>query len=282
MIAWRKKPQANRGRESRSARIRSAKAQVALSFRRNADSQRLLGSKSYHGACSLVYLSSASPHEESDMTLQVAFVARDGIVIASDKKAIGGFGSSKVRKILVEPKNCIICAFSGDDLSAAMAQRLIDAPPDIFENNHAIELLLNAEIKRAKQIGKPVGQLIIAAVPKNRRLWRIRLFSKSLAMPIEDKAYGGDDKNPAIFWGERYYSQSATVDELKLLAAHIVLEGGKLSRYVGGLDVFTVKDGEAGFLKDVDLESLRAKSQAIARRLAGDLSLDKCADDLWQ
>ena len=198
------------------------------------------------------------------------------------KKAIGGFGSSKVRKILVEPKNSIVCAFSGDDLSAAMAQRLIDAPPDTFEDNHAIEVLLNAEIKRAKQIGKPGGQLIIAAVLKNRRLWRIRLFSKSLAMPIEDKAYGGDDKNPAIFWGERYYSQSATVDELTLLAAHIVLEGGKLSRYVGGLDVFTAKDGGAGFLKDVELESLRTKSQDIARRLAGDLSLDKCADDLWQ
>src|ERR1039458_4894137 len=134
MIAWRRKRLASRGLEPRSARIRNR--------------------KSYYGACSLVYLSSASPHEESDMTLQVAFVARDGIVIASDKKAIGGFGSSKVRKILVEPKNSIVCAFSGDDLSASMAQRLIDAPPDTFEDNHAIEVLLNAEIKRAKQIGK--------------------------------------------------------------------------------------------------------------------------------
>ena len=141
--------------------------------------------------------------EEPIVTLQAAFVGRDGFVIASDTKALGGFlyRSSATNKILA-PKGNIVCAFSGNDLSAAIAQRLVDSAPDEFESEHAIAtFLLTKGAEFAKRLGEdPSGQLIIAAVPHIHKLWRVFFFNEPAVTTIETKVYGGDEKTLPCSW----------------------------------------------------------------------------------
>ncbi len=212
--------------------------------------------------------------EEPIVTLQAAFVGRDGFVIASDTKALGGFlyRSSATNKILIGAKSNIVCAFSGNDLSAAIAQRLVDSAPDEFESDYAIAtFLLTKGDEFAKRLGKdPSGQLIIAAVPHIHKLWRVFFFNEPAVTTIETKVYGGDEKNSAVFLGERYYSKSLSVKELTILASHIVLEGHHRNGLeVEGLEVFVCQDEiSPRFLTEYELENLRRRSDAIHREFS--------------
>jgi len=219
------------------------------------------------------------------MTLQVAFVARDGLVIASDKKAISsgeGFRaipragtrnirrSSRMQKILVAENGSLICAFSGNDLSAAIAQRLVDSPPDQFDHDTEVRNHLLKSGQFAKELAKsPENQLIIAAVPNAlqgvHRLWRVYFYPDPLVCPVEDMICGGDESNPAIFLMERYYEPSHSVQDLQFLAAHVVIEGHNLNALsVDGLDVL-ISEGSSKprFLTDDELEPLRKRSATL-------------------
>jgi hypothetical protein len=62
-----------------------------------------------------------------------------------------------------------------------------------------------------------------------------------------------------------YYKRDRTVDELKLLAAYVVLEGHKVNATaVRGLDVLVAKDGAAPkFATSAELETLKTRSTTV-------------------
>lgn len=55
----------------------------------------------------------------------------------------------------------------------------------------------------------------------------------------------GDATNPSLFWYERYYDRSLTVEQLVPLAARVVVDAGKMSNgNIGGLEIATCRQGE--------------------------------------
>jgi hypothetical protein len=231
----------------------------------------------------------SSPNqEELTMTLQVGFVANDGFVIASDRKATSGFGLRKnagattvnirrgamMRKILAAESG-IVCAFSGSDLSAAIAQKLVESAPRRFSTEVEIATYLQRSQEFAAMLGKvPTNEMIIAGVLDTPQgvscLWRIFFFDVPMVLPIKDKLYGGDEGNSAIFFGEAYYEPSQGVDGLVPLATHIIAEGRKQNGLsVDGLDVLVAKNGEKPkFLDETELNALIEFSSAKSREIS--------------
>jgi 20S proteasome alpha/beta subunit len=84
-----------------------------------------------------------------------------------------------------------------------------------------------------------------------------------------DRVIGGDKSNTAVYFPETYYCNKSSVEELKTLAAHAVLEAGSLNpTQVSGLDVLIGKNGEPPhFVDDKELEALRRRSETIHESL---------------
>jgi hypothetical protein len=231
-----------------------------------------------------------SPDQEQlVMTLQVGFVAHDGFVIASDRKATSGFGLRKnpgastanihraamMRKIVSLDGSSLVCAFSGSDLSAAIAQKLVESAPQRLTTDVEIGTHLKRSQEFAAAFGKvPANEMIIAGVTNApggvHKLWRIFFFDALMVLPVRDKLYGGDEGNSAIFFGEMYYDPSHGVEGLVPLASHIILEGRKQNGLsVDGLDVLVAKDGDVPrFLSDAELDALLGLSEKNSREIA--------------
>jgi hypothetical protein len=100
-----------------------------------------------------------------------------------------------------------------------------------------------------------------------------------MAMPVDgsvsNRLFGGDRGNAGVFFAERFDAEIAnrSVDELKLLAALTVLEGGFLNPTgVGGLDVLVSKHGEKPrFLEDEELQPLRDRAESLHNILAAEI-----------
>jgi hypothetical protein len=225
--------------------------------------------------------------EIEPMTLQIAMIGKDGIVIASDTKASSAANwrqipsgtqrtitrTFKGPKILISPTNSLVCLFSGSDAAALLAQTMVANAPREFANDREVSDYLT------KQTSKNMtNELIIAAIPKAlagvHKLWRVSFLSEPVPLVgvVEDKLYGGDESIASVFYGERYYDASRTVDELILLAAHVILEGHHLFSSIDGLTVLTIKDGEEPkFIDNAELDLLRCRSAAIYNRVRDDL-----------
>jgi hypothetical protein len=222
--------------------------------------------------------------DDSDMTLQVALAGRDGFVIASDTKAISGTGasafpgagtrnirrSSSVRKILVAVNGGLVCAFSGDELSMAIAQKLVDSCPGQFNTDAEVREHLQRSAVFAQELGlNPDKQLIIAAIPNAAppvsKLWRVYFVPGPTVMAVRNRVVGGDESNSAIYIVERYHNVTCSVKELQVLAAHTIREGHYLNAItVDGLDVLVAKDGTAPrFLEEIELADLAKRSDSI-------------------
>lgn len=225
------------------------------------------------------------------MTLQVAFVAADGFVIASDEKSNACEDkllecvvpnlirrANKVHKIVVAEKSPLVCAFSGNDVSAFVAQKLVKSSPDKFTDNAQVTAHLDRAMEFAREFmgeeSDGSGHVVIAAIPNAvrpvNRLWRVFWIRETLTLAIKDKLYAGDTNNSAIFFGERYHHVSLPVRALTALAAHIVLEGHRQNGLrVDGLEIFISEDGkDARFLDDTELSVLREQSDDISRKLS--------------
>src|SRR5215469_15574193 len=96
------------------------------------------------------------------MTLQAAFVAKNGFVIASDDKANACEDmfqdyitptmrrANRVHKILVAEDKSLVCAFSGDDVSAYAAQKLIESSHEEFTTDAKVKKHLEKAIGFAR------------------------------------------------------------------------------------------------------------------------------------
>ncbi|MGB9486791.1 MAG: hypothetical protein WCD04_11855, partial [Terriglobia bacterium] len=72
------------------------------------------------------------PDQENDVTLQVALIGTDGIVLASDRRAVDSFHqiqtTSLTTKTIIRPDYKMAVAFSGNlKLSGAVAGKVIDS-----------------------------------------------------------------------------------------------------------------------------------------------------------
>ena len=237
--------------------------------------------------------------DEPTMTLQVALVGTDGIVLASDTKATAGGGpevpfssrhlmirTGTTEKILTN--DAIICAVSGNAAVVSIARELLRAMPkrlggDI-EKNLADLLQIETEtiLENFGLREHASGQLIVVA-PGISKLWEVGFGAKiSWVNVFSDRVIGGDRGNPAIFWIERYYSKEKSVDELTMLAAHAVLEGHFLNpSYVAGLNILVCRNSKGShFLDDGELHALCDHSERIHKNVGASIFTRSCNHEI--
>jgi hypothetical protein len=198
--------------------------------------------------------------EEIPMTLQIAMIAKDGWLIASDMcrtLAMRMRTASLTTKIVIGSARDLAYAFAGDDcaiLAGIELERQYSQMPldnlDLLRS--ALETLGNASWQKAKR-GLPMPphpgpnrSLLIGFAGGTFPLWDLRIGEdRSIAYNVADKiAVAGDDTSPALFFAERYYNSNLTVEALMPLAAHIILTGAHFSEYVRELEMVVYKAGQ--------------------------------------
>ena len=244
----------------------------------------------YSDACAFIPF-----EEEPDMTLQVALIGTDGFVIASDTKAVSGGGIaapfskkhrlrmfSETTKIIHNDADTLVCAFSGNQTIREIARRLRDAVGEDAGQDLAAQLQNKIDAAFAAcsdTVRNNANGLIIVIIPNAEngmpKMWEISFHGQPLVEPTHICSIGGDRSNSAIMWAQQYQIEGLkrSVDELKLLAAHTVVEGHFLNATeVDGLDVFVAKNGEKPrFLENDELQSLWDRSEVLRDKLAAEV-----------
>jgi 20S proteasome alpha/beta subunit len=220
--------------------------------------------------------------EELPMTLQVALIGSEGVVIASDRLGVSPptgrntvDASSLVSKIEWE-KN-FVCTFAGDDCVCRIAQRLannirkttifsdssvfIKAVNDLLET-HKIDWFCKSSQSRKIIWSQTDGQ--------NLRLWSATFDADTFVL-VENENWivAGHQGNPARYWIDHYYRQNEgqkkSTKGLKKLAAHMILTAKSLNTAAIEDLELVVGTAKGGFdkIKPSELDDLRKISEGI-------------------
>ena len=171
------------------------------------------------------------------MTMQVAMIGTDGIVIASDTRASicplqSGSGvrhHRDVPKIRIDPTEKIAIACAGDTCTAIqIADQIFNEWTNI--NSWNIE-------QKICEIGSKVAndhyaECLIAH--NDLGLYLFQSGKNTHCTPIIGSAHAGDRINAATYWTTRYYTR-LPVKKLMRLAAYVIVEASRLDGGNGGI-----------------------------------------------
>jgi hypothetical protein len=192
--------------------------------------------------------------EKTPMTLQIGMLGQDGVILAGDTrintKPISGVDlpwmSYEGQKIHISKSgriavSCAVDLQSGSTFAEAIFSKM--SRGDYPGCEREIE-----ELGAATAQGRSFQCIVVFADP----LPCIYLYTYAKTGDSEHNACqriigcvpSGDTQNPAVFWGMSYYKQ-LPVEQLKRLAACMVVAGGKLnSGSIGGFEmVLCTRDG---------------------------------------
>jgi hypothetical protein len=224
-------------------------------------------------------LFSSAREDELPMTMQVAMIGSDGIVLASDLKWVTNISTYPPRrthhfesKIRIHGGIAISCA--GEMLDSL---RLAD---EIISHWHEGE---GNALRCVRACENPplqyIGRECILAVASSRRLIHLQeilmedgdsgkrwQFLVNRAQRVQT---AGDEGNDARFW-LRYYDTSLSVEELKGLAAHLVVEAQNFNNaMIGGLEVVVSNDAAFRQLSEEECQRLEADARKNATEVGG-------------
>jgi hypothetical protein len=215
------------------------------------------------------------------VTLQVALIGTDGIVLASDRRAVDSFHqiqtTSLTTKTIIRPDYKMAVAFSGNlKLSGAVAGKVIDSEfiIDPEKQRREIEDLAREVCERDEDYrdSSQDGEVLIVSVYGSRALHTLQLNPKYPKLSqIFDKTVAGLMANTACFFAERYYRNSL-VDDLVFLAAHTILQASKLDeKRIKGLEIITCTDNRIRRLPEDRIANLTARSEALDAKIQAGL-----------
>jgi hypothetical protein len=212
------------------------------------------------------------------MTLIVGLVGIDGIVLAADRERRAPAQAenevddvSSAFKIFHLARHGVTYAVAGDqDAILSVGRDLERSLDDGLFDFGAIESSL-AEFSSTtwREHGHKAvsGQCMLIAFAKAQQLWHLE-FPKFAHIQIEripSKQICGAKGNSARFVLDAYFNQDMPVAKLKLLAAHVVLSGYKVDRFINGLDVAIIEKDNYYEMTPEERNSIREKSRAIDR-----------------
>jgi|HubBroStandDraft_6_1064221.scaffolds.fasta_scaffold09846_8 hypothetical protein len=211
------------------------------------------------------YQYSPFAEEEFPMTMQVAMVGMDGIVLASDTKWQSTLTRGNLRSRHTSGSSKIAIS---DELSVAIACA------QNMETAYAIADAVIAELSGSdwdfpinpmEQIGQRFldasgernsFQCLVVTARPSLRLFQLEsacvngVPNKAMCHEIKNKAINGDNANAAVFWAERYYKMKS-VQALMRLAAQLIVDSAKLnSGFIGGLEIVICDGGGIRRLPD--------------------------------
>jgi hypothetical protein len=215
------------------------------------------------------------------MTIQVAMIAADGWVLASDRQ--GAMQGSNWKRHTYETekivfRNGVVSAVYGDECAIIARGRILDElkpTPDVISDPDFQ--------KKAEKLAVQVWETEATAFPgisagRDRGIIFMTVGQKvirSLAfgkLPVSHSSstrwIGGDKANVAIFFSERYYDIRLPTMELAVLAAHTVVQAARFNPIgIRGLDLIA---WQAGRPEAEILDS--AKYEEYSRTLDGTIS----------
>ncbi len=211
------------------------------------------------------------------MTLIVGAIARDGIVLAADKRAVS-FAENETevddlgwcRKLFqVEPYN-VAYGLAGDETTIKVGRELCDwLTAGIFNFGDIESTLKSIANKTLLDIGIPdrIRRTMLVAFygdqVRERQLWHLDIsYNASLAAREEGIKTTGAFGNRGRFL-EHYWKRDYGINELTVIASMIVLAGHKADSSIAGLDV-AICDG-LGFhwLTEEEVNELHQKWDAV-------------------
>lgn len=228
------------------------------------------------------------------MTLQVAMIARDGFIVASDKK-VWGRTPRNDRKISLSETGNVAIAAAGTSVAGRFANKLVtllDVRADLYSKTKNV---LEEESRRilddwknnsfdgfVKALSENDNRLIVV-LRGTPHLWEIILSALeplvNLLTEDSEKPYttNGHLSNRALYFVDRHFSADKSADELKLLAAFTILEGAEFDRqYIGGLDILLHKqNAPPRFLDKDELCELEKRCQELHETLDRELFKSK-------
>jgi hypothetical protein len=188
------------------------------------------------------------------MTMQVALVGTDGVVLASDTNWAA---TRQVRytysrsKIKVNERRGIAASFARNmETSEQIANFVINALSDeewVTPGGH-IERVAASVIEKIEPDRSDIECLIVSSIPT------LRVFLLEMGIDLSKgpelspqchqvgtKAFAGDDTNAAVFWAERY-AKEKTTNQLVRLAAHLITAAGSINPgAIKGLEIVVCK-----------------------------------------
>lgn len=223
------------------------------------------------------------------MTMQIAMVGTDGIVLASDTlwaSTVGIRTTESSSKVRVSDDGGVAISFARNmEASVVFADRVVtEMDGEKWNNNtrHHVEEIARAVLSGAGE-RTDIMCLIVSTIPE-LRLFHIDSRANLPGNPnttycrqVFDKAVSGDTANPAVFWSEKFYSRERSVDELIPLAAQVVVDSPMFnSGYIGGLELLICSHDGIRRVPDDHAEAL--KRGAIMRREAVSKTFDLTQD----
>lgn len=214
------------------------------------------------------------------MTMQVGMVGTDGVLIASDTKwhtvprvprdkfwLTGRYTFNRTKIIISHERGVAISCAVNMETAEHVAREIIRTLPDPNLADPIPHIkAIGQRVLDVAQTGRQDATCLIALM---HPIPQLLLFTfgvfEGIRGPVcqrmDDRAFAGDNVNPAMFWAERYYKK-LPVKELVPLAAHLIITAHHLNNgSIGGLEI--VFCDQSGFhrLSDDSILELEAKSR---------------------
>jgi hypothetical protein len=221
------------------------------------------------------------PKPEEPMTMQVCLVGSDGFVLASDTKmTVDGNGeirsSTHTSKIEFLPDKGFCCCVAGNQL-ASVAARIIRKKVkenrfEIGEMQGVLEDAANDAWKECYGTPSPLSyediyrNRVIAAMSttKETRVWKLELIRTFDCLSVKDKVVIGDPQNPSVFLIENFLpKRPVRSEQLKLLAASVIVLGNRYNSNVDGLEMVVAKNGVLEKIEDSEIEALASEVMTV-------------------
>lgn len=230
--------------------------------------------------------------EELPVTLQIAMIASDGWILASDRRSVGhsrqqdgsdAFLTKDTRKIEASPSGlnlAYMCAGSDDVRRAgiALVDRLKDTNLPFNWQDIRSELAPFGKAQQPLSYGSYCLTMVFYPPALSKpQLWSVKLRPNPLPEQVTQFDVSGDFNSGARLLPQLYYSKRSC-DELIRLAAFTILYGHLFNpSNVAGLDVLVGRDAEEPkFLEESDLNILRGDFKTfdadVAKRFSTNLS----------
>lgn len=219
------------------------------------------------------------------MTIQIAMVGTDGIVLAGDTKwswtnePIHWTQASSKIKIDPEHRIAVSCARSMET-AEPIAEAIIGLSEDSWKQARAFIGLAAQPIVDKAPYRKDAQCLIVRAGILDR-FYRLQVATingvpnQVICHEIADKGVVGINNNAAIYWMERHYERRP-VGQLISLAAQLVVSSAKLnSAMIGGLEIVVCSDSGVHRLSDESIGELEADAKRFDESIGKSLRRNK-------
>ena len=211
---------------------------------------------------------------EVPMTLQIAAVATDGVVLASDQKknllvahSDEPVTSSLVSKIFYSEDRQIIAAWSGADPSMRLARFAITIPDSELKSFIAIEGHANRifdEESKKLEMEHMNGEVLIVDGRDLSKVWCVHVQRQSYCDAVISKAIAGHTSNPATYFTERFY-EKLPMKRLVPLLAHTILESAKMNPSgIEGLEIFNCRKDLISRVHESEIELFKLQHQELS------------------